>query len=185
MATTARTLLLPFLSVLSLTLYRATAFCDHLPSPCNNESNQNETESAPTTTNAGNGTRSDLLIDPDEMKNMFCNLEPAWPAKYEKDVVMLTGKNFSDFVEENRYVLVFFYIYWCPPCEKMAAEYAAAAKLLKGEAAVAMIDAFVEEELKEKHNVTEYPMVFLYVGGVKLHRFVAGRRSQTASFSTE
>lgn len=91
-------------------------------------------------------------------------------------MVILSGKNFSDFLAKNRYVVVFFYMRWCPPCWKMVPEYAAAAKMLKGEAAFAMVDTFVEQELREKYNLHEYPMLYFFIGGVKLYHSGSRRR---------
>lgn len=52
----------------------------------------------------------------------------------------------------------------------------AAAKMLKGEAAFAMVDTFVEQELREKYNLHEYPMLYFFIGGVKLYHSGSRRR---------
>ncbi|KAJ6690439.1 hypothetical protein OIU85_006680 [Salix viminalis] len=64
------------------------------------------------------------------------------PVVDEKDVVVLTEKNFSDFIATNRYVMVEFYASWCYWSRKLAPEYSAAATLLKGEAVLAKDQRF-------------------------------------------
>ncbi|KAE8655462.1 Detected protein of confused Function [Hibiscus syriacus] len=50
----------------------------------------------------------------------------------EKDVVVLTEGNFSNFIGNNKYVIVDFYAPWCGHSQAFAPEYAAAATELKG-----------------------------------------------------
>ncbi|KAJ0045197.1 hypothetical protein Pint_06054 [Pistacia integerrima] len=104
----------------------------------------------------------------------------SWPLLYEKDVVMLSEKNFSDFLAKNRNVMVLFYAFWCPPCRQLAPEYAEAAEMLKGLAQLAMVDAYVETGLRAKYKITEYPTMYLFInGGERLHHFV-GERNRNA-----
>ncbi|EOY18635.1 hypothetical protein QUC31_006428 [Theobroma cacao] len=85
----------------------------------------------------------------------------------EKDVVVLTGKNFSSFIAENKYVMVLFYATWCGWSQKMVPEFEAAATLLKGDqVAFAKVDATRESELAVKYKVSGYPTVFLLAGRV-------------------
>lgn len=94
-----------------------------------------------------------------------------WPLLYSNDVVPLNGKNFSDFMAKNRYVMVMFYADWCYWSKQLAPEFAAAAKLLKGEAELAMVNAYEEKELAKKHDVQGYPTIHLFFGGVRQYQF--------------
>uniref|UniRef100_A0A6N2LQE9 protein disulfide-isomerase n=2 Tax=Salix viminalis TaxID=40686 RepID=A0A6N2LQE9_SALVM len=89
------------------------------------------------------------------------------PVVDEKDVVVLTEKNFSDFIATNPYVMVEFYASWCYWSRKLAPEYSAAATLLKGEAVLAKVEATVEKGLARKYEIQGYPSVFLFAGGVR------------------
>ncbi|KAH7863960.1 hypothetical protein Vadar_024022 [Vaccinium darrowii] len=97
----------------------------------------------------------------------------------EKDVVVLGEKNFSDFVEANRFVMVEFYAPWCGHCQALAPEYAAAATELKGEAvALAKVDATEESELAEECEVQGFPTVYFFVDGE--HKAYTGQRTKQA-----
>ncbi|XP_031481352.1 protein disulfide isomerase-like 1-4 [Nymphaea colorata] len=107
--------------------------------------------------------------------------EPAEPPFDEKDVVVLNEGNFSRFIEENRYVMVEFYAPWCGHCQALAPEFAAAATELKGVAALAKVDATVENDLAQKYDVQGYPTVFFFVDGI--HRQYPGARNKDAIVS--
>ncbi|KAL2472768.1 protein disulfide isomerase-like 1-4 [Forsythia ovata] len=80
----------------------------------------------------------------------------------EKDVVVLTDGNFSDFVDENKYVMVEFYAPWCGHCKALASEYAAAATELKAEnVKLVKVDATEENELAEKYEIQGFPTGFI------------------------
>lgn len=102
------------------------------------------------------------------------------PKVDEKDVVVLTEGNFSDFIESNKYVMVEFYAPWCGHCKALAPEYAAAAtelKKLEGEkVALAKVDATEENELAENYEVQGFPTVFFFVDGE--HKPYTGQRSK-------
>ncbi|KDP45097.1 hypothetical protein JCGZ_18539 [Jatropha curcas] len=85
------------------------------------------------------------------------------------DVVVLTEKNFSDFVNENQYVMLNFYAPWCYWSQKLAPEYAAAATMVKAsnKAVLAKIDAAHETELARKFKIAGYPTMYFLVGGVQ------------------
>ncbi|KAL2496865.1 Protein disulfide isomerase-like 1-3 [Forsythia ovata] len=51
----------------------------------------------------------------------------------EKDFVVLMNGNFSDFVDEKKYVMVEFYAPWYGHCKALSLKYAAAATELKAE----------------------------------------------------
>lgn len=94
----------------------------------------------------------------------------------EKDVVVLTQGNFSDFLEKNRYVMVEFYAPWCGHCQALAPEYAAAATELKGEAVLAKVDATEENDLGQQYDVQGFPTVLFFVDGV--HKPYPGQRNK-------
>lgn len=97
------------------------------------------------------------------------------PEVDDKDVVVLTEGNFTDFVEKNKFVMVEFYAPWCGHCQALAPEYAAAATELKGEEVfLAKVDATEEEELAQKYEVQGFPTVYFFVDGV--HKPYSGQR---------
>ncbi|KAJ0102496.1 hypothetical protein Patl1_06121 [Pistacia atlantica] len=88
-----------------------------------------------------------------------------WPLRYDEDVAALTEKNFSDFMAKNKYVMVLFYAPWCYWSKKLAPEYVAAAKMLKGEAALAMVDCVVEKGLARKNENSGLSHYFILIHG--------------------
>ncbi|KZV35164.1 protein disulfide isomerase-like 1-4-like [Dorcoceras hygrometricum] len=102
----------------------------------------------------------------------------------EKDVFVLTDGNFTDFVEENKYVMVEFYAPWCGHCKAMAPEYAAAATELKAvNVKLAKVDATVENELAEKYEVQGFPTVYFFADGE--HKAYSGQRSNHCDLDQE
>ncbi|GAB4857166.1 Protein disulfide isomerase-like 1-4 [Ancistrocladus abbreviatus] len=101
------------------------------------------------------------------------------PSVDEKDVVVLNGSNFDDFLSKNKYLMVEFYAPWCGHCQALAPEYAAAATALKaegGEVALAKVDATEENELANKYNVEGFPTVFFFIDGE--HQQYNGQRTK-------
>ncbi|CAI9091052.1 OLC1v1025971C1 [Oldenlandia corymbosa var. corymbosa] len=101
------------------------------------------------------------------------------PPVDEKDVVVLKESNFSDFVANNKYVMVEFYAPWCGHCQALAPEYAAAATELKGEeekVVLAKVDATEDGELAQKYEVQGYPTVYFFVEGI--HKPYTGQRTK-------
>ncbi|XP_059300455.1 protein disulfide isomerase-like 1-4 isoform X2 [Lycium ferocissimum] len=84
----------------------------------------------------------------------------------DKDVVVLTDRNFSEFVEDNKYVMVEFYTPWNGHCKALAPEYADAATELKKEnVALAKINAVKEVEIADNYDVRSFPTIFFFVDG--------------------
>ncbi|KAL7228691.1 hypothetical protein ACSBR2_007404 [Camellia fascicularis] len=103
------------------------------------------------------------------------------PVVDEKDVVVLKDSNFSDFIANNRYVMVEFYAPWCGHCQALTPEYAAAATELKGEVVLAKVDATEESELGQKYEIQGFPTVYFFIDGV--HKDYSGQRTKDAIVS--
>ncbi|TXG49546.1 hypothetical protein EZV62_025421 [Acer yangbiense] len=54
-----------------------------------------------------------------------------WPLMDDENVVARTEKSYTDYMDEKRGVVLFFYDSNCPTCRKLAPEYTAAAEMLK------------------------------------------------------
>lgn len=87
----------------------------------------------------------------------------------------LNGKNFSEFMGKNRNVMVMFYANWCYWSKKLAPEFAAAGKMLKGEAELVMVDASLEKDLAKEYNILAYPTLYFFVAGVTQFQFFGER----------
>ncbi|KAK9189980.1 hypothetical protein WN943_018580 [Citrus x changshan-huyou] len=127
-------------------------------------------------------SHEDLKAEPDELELTNLNNNHTWPLLYAKDVVSLNGKNFSEFMGKNRNVMVMFYANWCYWSKKLAPEFAAAAKMLKGEADLVMVDAYLEKDLAKEYNILAYPTLYLFVAGVRQFQFF-GERTRWVLFS--
>ncbi|XP_015874407.3 protein disulfide isomerase-like 1-4 [Ziziphus jujuba] len=101
------------------------------------------------------------------------------PEVDDKDVVVLKERNFTDVIENNKFVMVEFYAPWCGHCQALAPEYAAAATELKGEDVVlAKIDATEENELSQEYDVQGFPTIYFFIDGV--HKPYTGQRTKEA-----
>lgn len=86
----------------------------------------------------------------------------------EKDVVVLGGKDFAEFVASNQFVLVEFYAPWCGHCQSLTPEYARAATALKDAGVkLAKVDAVEHSDLAQEHGVEGYPTLYFFVDGEK------------------
>ncbi|KAL5733486.1 hypothetical protein ACOSP7_032828 [Xanthoceras sorbifolium] len=125
----------------------------------------------------------DFPRNPDKLsntRNVFDHQKKeSLPVIDEKDVVILSEKNFSHFVAKNRYVMVVFYAPWCYWSKKLVPEYAAAATELKGtEVVLAKVDADKEKALANKYEVQGYPSLDFFVGGVDLEHYYYNRNRE-------
>lgn len=103
--------------------------------------------------------------------------EDEGPKFDDKDVVVLGDRNFTDFVEDNKYVMVEFYAPWCGHCKELAPEYATAATELKSEnVLLAKVDATLENELAENYEVQGFPSIYFFVDGE--HQPYNGQRTK-------
>ncbi|OMO82583.1 Thioredoxin-like protein [Corchorus capsularis] len=73
--------------------------------------------------------------------------------------------------------MVNFYAPWCGWCQKLAPEYEAAAALLKGDGvAFAKVDADTERELAWKYEISGYPTLLWFAGGVRSKTYYGQRK---------
>ncbi|CAB3403430.1 unnamed protein product [Caenorhabditis bovis] len=84
---------------------------------------------------------------------------------YELDegVVVLTDKNFDEFLKRNPTTLVKFYAPWCGHCKQLAPEYEKAAG--KVSVPLAKVDATVETELGKRFEIQGYPTLKFWKDG--------------------
>ncbi|WCJ19331.1 Protein disulfide isomerase-like 1-4 [Euphorbia peplus] len=101
----------------------------------------------------------------------------------EKDVVVLTGNNFTEFISRNRYVMVNFCAPFYSRCKKLAPEYAAAAKILKSSAVLAKVDDSEESQLGGEFRIDDYPTMYFFFGGdqMNFYEFTQGRTRDAIS----
>ncbi|KDP44355.1 hypothetical protein JCGZ_20035 [Jatropha curcas] len=88
---------------------------------------------------------------------------------YEMDDIVLSKENFSDFVLENKYVVVKFYMPWSYQGNSLALEYAAAAYMLKGKVFFARDDSTMKKELTRNDRIFWDPTLYFFIGGVHMH----------------
>ncbi|KAE9585752.1 hypothetical protein Lal_00010211 [Lupinus albus] len=100
----------------------------------------------------------------------------------DKNVVVLNDKNFSDVINNNRFVLVEFYAPWCGHCKALAPEYAEAATELKDKGVIlAKVDASEENELAQKYDIQGFPTLYFFIDGI--HKLYNGHRNKDAIVS--
>lgn len=127
--------------------------------------------------------------DEDDVEDEYeeVDLDPSESAEVEdeepseKDVVILTSKNFEEIVKKAEFALVEFYAPWCGHCKKLKPEYAKAASILKeynDKIVVGKVDATEEKELAETYEVQGYPTLKWFVNG-KVSDYGGGRDVET------
>lgn len=96
-------------------------------------------------------------------------------------VVTLVNSNFTNFIENNRAVLVEFYAPWCGHCQKLAPHYEAAAKDLQEKESpvvLAKVDASQENDLSKKYDIAGYPTLKFFREG-KPEDYTGGRTKES------
>lgn len=109
----------------------------------------------------------------------FCALASK-PTEEEDGVVILTDKNFDEFISSHEYVLVEFYAPWCGHCKKLAPEYSQAAQQLSQHTPyvpLAKVDATSEKEVASRYNIMGYPTLKFFIKGQPIE-YQGGRTGQ-------
>jgi protein disulfide-isomerase A1 len=86
----------------------------------------------------------------------------------DSDVVVLTDADFDRTLEENEFVFVEFYAPWCGHCKNLAPDYEKLATKFKdaeSKVVIAKVDATVETECAQKHEVRGYPTLKFFRSG--------------------
>merc|ERR1719309_1051065 len=92
----------------------------------------------------------------------------------------LTAENFSNSIENNKYVLVNFYSPSCGHCEALAPEYFKAAEQLSSDGSdikLAMVDATKETKLADEYGIDGYPTLKFFVEGKQIE-YQGGRQAE-------
>lgn len=88
-----------------------------------------------------------------------------------QDVHTLTQNNYETIFSSFDYVLVDFFLPWCPACQKLGSELANAAsrlKKLKKSIALAQVNANENPFLVQKYSISEYPTLKFFAMGIEL-----------------
>ena len=87
------------------------------------------------------------------------------PYKMDKDVYILTQKNFGFALHEFKYLLVLFYDPECPHCKDFMPIYEKTATLLKNENFIfTKIDCEKNQKIEETYNIETFPTLMLLIG---------------------
>lgn len=86
-------------------------------------------------------------------------------AQPQSAVLALNQENFAQAVKTNPLLMVQFYAPWCGHSKQLEPQFEMAAAAMRGRVTFAKVDATVEVELAEEHNVQGYPAIQLFKSG--------------------
>ncbi|KAL1427292.1 hypothetical protein MTO96_017581 [Rhipicephalus appendiculatus] len=101
----------------------------------------------------------------------------------EDSVLILKESNFEPAIKDHQHVFVMFYAPWCGHCKAMAPEYVKAAKQLEEEGSdikLAKVDASVERQLAEQHDLRGFPTLKFFRYGQPLQYKIENLGARTA-----
>ena len=98
--------------------------------------------------------------------SLISNIASAGEVKEEDSVLVLTESNIEEQIKIHDHILIEFYAPWCQHCQKLAPEFAVAAKVLRSDKIyLGKIDCSVHKEVTKKYDVGGYPALKLYIKG--------------------
>ena len=109
------------------------------------------------------------------------------PITKEKDILVLTQKNFEAAISKNKLILVAFYAPWCGYSKALLPEYAKAAEILARKDTpfkLAKVDATQEVFLAYEFGIRGYPTLIFFHNGKPI-QYNGGHTSDTIMFWVE
>ena len=96
---------------------------------------------------------------------LFSLIVSKGPYKKDKDVLILTDKNFGSAILEFKYLVVLFYDPGCPHCQNFLPEYSQIASELKKDNFIfAKIDCTKNPKIETTYEIGAYPTLMLLIG---------------------
>ncbi|KAJ7534078.1 hypothetical protein O6H91_13G078800 [Diphasiastrum complanatum] len=92
-----------------------------------------------------------------------------WQEHLEGEVLELSGSNFDAAIANYQHILVDFYAPWCGHCKELAPELDEAAPRLSKNSppiTVAKLDAEKFSAISNKHKISAYPTLKLFINGI-------------------
>ncbi|GAA6065494.1 protein disulfide isomerase family A, member 8, partial [Tachysurus ichikawai] len=111
---------------------------------------------------------------------LFCVLSAVvWSSVLagRSDVMELNDLDFDYIADEQETMLVKFYAPWCGHCKKLAPEFEAAAKRLKGIVTLAKVDCTTNTEVCGRFGISGYPTLKIFRNGAETSTYDGPRSS--------
>ena len=84
----------------------------------------------------------------------------------EKNIIIITDKNFDKALKKYDYLLVLFYLPFNPQCKKFINELEKSSyELSKENIVISKIDVNIEKNIANKYNIKEFPSVIFFMKG--------------------
>lgn len=104
-------------------------------------------------------------------------------AHVPEEVVQLSSSNYGQYLKQNEYTFVMYYVEWCAFCKMALPVWSKFAKFLPGErpnVKVAQVDCVKDSQLCEATKIAGYPTFIMFKGVNPLEEDYTGMRSVEA-----